>query len=443
MAKTLTAVAVKNYRPGKGRREISDGGCPGLYLVIQETGHKSWALRFRRPNGKPAKLTLGPVDLSGKESESDPVLGMPLTLASARKLAADVHRQRAMGRDVVADHDAAKRRQKFEQETRAATTFAAAARDFVVQHAKKKTRHWGETARLLGLNSTMDGGLEVIRKGLAERWGDKPVSGIDGHDIYTLVDETRRLGVPGLAKRSEGPSEARARAMFATLSKMFSWLVQHRRVAGNPCSGVHRPDTPRARDRVLSNPEIVKFWKAASAERFGSLLKLLLLTGCRLNEVAGMQRAELSDDGTTWNIPGERTKNHRSHVVPLSTLARDLIATMVGVENFVFTTKGDTPVSIGSKIKDRLDKVMKIPPWRLHDLRRTAATGMAEIGIPPHIVEACLNHISGAKAGVAGTYNRAAYTAEKKAALERWAVHVLGLVTEQPAKVVPLRKEGA
>jgi integrase len=155
-----------------------------------------------------------------------------------------------------------------------------------------------------------------------------------------------------------------------------------------------------------------------------------------------MQRAELSDNGATWNIPGERTKNHRPHVVPLSTLAQDLIATMAGVENFVFTTKADTPVSIGSKIKDRLDKAMKIPPWRLHDLRRTAATGMAEIGIPPHIVEACLNHVSGAKAGVAGTYNRAAYAAEKKAALERWGVHVLGIVTEQPAKVVPLRKEG-
>ena len=116
MAKTLTAAAVKNYRPGKARREIPDGGCSGLYLIIQASGHRSWAMRFRRPSGKPAKLTLGPVDLSGKEAESEPVPDSPLTLASARRLAAEIHRQRAMGRDVVADYDASRRRQKSERE---------------------------------------------------------------------------------------------------------------------------------------------------------------------------------------------------------------------------------------------------------------------------------------------------------------------------------------
>ena len=151
MAKTLTAAAVKNYRPGKGRREIPDGGCPGLYLVIQASGRRSWAMRFRRPNGKPAKLTLGPVDTSGMEAESEPVLDSPLTLASVRRLAAEIHRQRALGRDVVADCNASRRRQKSEHESRAKSTFAAAARDFIEQYASKKTRRWRETARLLGL----------------------------------------------------------------------------------------------------------------------------------------------------------------------------------------------------------------------------------------------------------------------------------------------------
>jgi hypothetical protein len=144
MAKQLTAAAVKKYRPAKGRREIPDGGCPGLYVVIQAGGYRSWAMRFRRPSGKSAKLTLGPVDLSGKESESDPVFGTPLTLASARRLAADIHRQRAMGRDVVADLEASKRRQRSEQDTRAKSTFGAAAHDFIEGHAKRKTRRWQE-----------------------------------------------------------------------------------------------------------------------------------------------------------------------------------------------------------------------------------------------------------------------------------------------------------
>ena len=346
-----------------------------------------------------------------------------------------------MGRDVVADYDASRRRQKSEHESCAKSTFAAAARDFIEQYASKKTRRWRETARLLGLAYPPTGGEPTrIKGGLCERWNDKPIAEIDGHDIHSLIDETRRSGAPGLERRSDGPTEARARVMLSCLSKMFSWLVQHRRVSQNPCKDVHRPEASTARDRVLTDAEIVKFWRATDAERkeLSALLKLLLLTGCRLNEVAGMTRAELSDDGATWNIPGARTKNKRPHVVPLAPLARKMVGT--GSEGFVFTTTGRSPVSGWSKIKRRLDEAMKIPPWRLHDLRRTAATGMAEIGIAPHIVEAALNHISGAKAGVAGTYNRAAYAEEKRAALERWASHVQGLVSERPANVVKMRK---
>ena len=148
----------------------------------------------------------------------------------------------------------------------------------------------------------------------------------------------------------------------------------------------------------------------------------------------------MSED--TWNIPASRTKNKWPHVVPLAPLARDIVATSVAAStsNLIFTTTGRTPVSGFAQIKRKLDAAMKIPEWRLHDLRRTAATGMAELGIAPHIVEACLNHVSGAKAGVAGVYNRAAYAPEKKAALERWANHIEGLVKGRPANITQLRK---
>jgi integrase len=194
---------------------------------------------------------------------------------------------------------------------------------------------------------------------------------------------------------------------------------------------------------VLSNPEIKSFWNAADGigDPFSGLLKLLLLTGCRLNEVAGMRRGEI--DGDQWLIPGERTKNHRAHVVPLSPLALDIIEKVPSIEGcaYVFSTTGASPVSGWSKIKGRLDSAMKPPaPWVLHDLRRSCATGMAEIGIQPYIVEACLNHVSGARAGVAGTYNRAAYLPEKKAALERWAAHIEALVAGKAATVTPFRR---
>jgi integrase len=356
-------------------------------------------------------------------------------------LVAALQHEIAQGRDPAAAHLKEKQERRVASATAGANTFAAAAKDFVERHARPKVRRWQELARLLGL---LAHDLSPIPKGLADRWAERPVVEIDGHDIHNIVDEARRLGVPGLERRGEEPSEARARKLFSVLSKLFSWLGQHRRVTVNPCISVHRPDTPKARDRVLSNAEIAKFWRAtdSSGGPFVALLKLLLLTGCRLNEVAGMRREELHDDGTQWVIPGSRTKNHRPHLVPLPQMARDLIANAPRIEGsgLVFTITGTTRPSGWSKVKNRLDDAMNNPPhWVLHDLRRTAATGMAELGIAPHIVEAALNHVSGARAGVAGTYNRAVYLPEKKAALERWAAHIDGLVTGRSGTVVALR----
>lgn len=441
MSKPLTAAAVARMRPAKDRLEIPDAGCPGLYLVIQPKGAKSWALRFRRPDGRTAKLAVGSVFAKAeKEPDTVPAIGGHLTLAAAHRLVTALRHEIAQGRDPAAVHLREKRDRRAAASEAASNTFASAARDFIEQHARKKVRRWQELARLLGLKPET---LEVIPKSLADRWAGRPVAGIDGHDIHSVVDEARRLGIPGLERRNDEPSEPRARKLFGVLSKLFAWLIRDRRVTANPCASVARPELPQARDRVLSNAEIARFWKATEAlgDPFAGLLRLLLLTGCRLNEVAGMRHSEIGQGGTHWLIPGERTKNHRPHVVPLSPLARDLLAGAKRIEGcpFVFSTTGSSPVSGWTKIKARVDAAMKpVTPWVFHDLRRTAATGMAEIGIAPHIVEAVLNHVSGARAGVAGTYNRAAYMPEKKAALERWAAHIEGLVSERAATVTPL-----
>jgi integrase len=443
MAKHLTAVGVAKLRQGKTRREIPDGGCPGLYIIVQPSGHKSWALRFRRPGDRrPAKLVLGSVHAKTDRSlDPDPVIGGHLTLASARRLVAELKHQIAQGKDPAAAHLAEKRR------TFATDAFGSAARDFIDQHARKQTRRWREQARLLGLRPTEEG-FEAIDGGLCDRWRGRPLSEIGEDEVFRLIDEARSRGVPGLGRRA-GPSEARARALHSALSSMFGWLMEKRRVKINPLAALKRPAAPRARDRVLNAVEVRKFWSAADAvgEPFGAVLKLLLLTGCRLNEVGGMRSSELSDDATVWSLPSARTKNRRSHIVPLPPLARDILAGVRRMPNergFIFTTNGRTPVSGWSKIKKRADLAMgPVAPWRIHDLRRTAATGMAEIGIPPHIVEAALNHISGARASVAGTYNRAQYSTEKKAALERWADHVLGLISGTLPTAAPLHAGSA
>jgi integrase len=428
MTKVLTSAAVTRLRPIKaGCREIPDGQSVGLYLLIFPSGKKSWALRYRRPgNRRPAKLTLGTVH-DAAEIDAKPVIGGHLSLAGARRLVAELKHDIAIGRDPGQAYLDDKRK------TVAPDSFGTAARDFVEQHAMKRTRRWQETARLLGL--LPDG--EPIPRGLADRWRDRPVGDIDDDSVFRLVEEVRTKGVPGLG--SKGPSESRARSFHSVLSVMFGWLKDKRRIKVNPVALLSRPRAPEACDRVLADAEIAAFWKECDRIALhGKALRLLLLTGCRLREVTGMRRSELN--GADWNIPGSRTKNGKPYVVPLPPLALAVVASTNTTGDIVFTTNGRTPVGGWSTMKKRLHAAMKIPAWRLHDLRRTCATGMAGIGIAPHVVEACLNHVSGAKAGVAGTYNRHAYGPEKKAALERWASHLNQLIEgRKKENVVPLK----
>jgi integrase len=468
MAKPLTALSVLKLKATAKRRLVPDPGTGGLKLVIQPSGAKSWLMRFRGRDGEVTKLWLGPVDLSGKDDpDKQPTIGHPLSLSAARYLAADISRRRADGIDVVAQRRADKRSQRDATNERSANTFPTAAQHFIEGHHAKKTdrrpRDWREVARMLGLDYPLgEGEPTIIKGGLCERWRDKPIVEIDGDDIFHLVEEAKTKGIPGLGRHNTGVSKARGRKMASALSGLFKWLLGKRRIKTNPCTGLGQQPTPAARDRVLNVKSDVRnadelrwFWAACDAvgQPFGPLCKLLLLTGCRLNEIARMTRDELSDDLAMLRLPGERTKNSRPYDVPLPPLAREIVSAVPVVAGcgFVFSTNAQTPVSGFSKYKARLDAVMlaiakaergkdaTVQPWRLHDLRRTAATGMAGIGIAPHIVEAALNHVSGAKAGVAGTYNREQYEPEKRAALERWANHVAGLVLGRKAKVVPLR----
>lgn len=448
MAKTLTTAAVQKLkvRAGEKRREVRDGASTGLYLVIQYSGHKSWALRFRRPStrpgkpGKPGKLTLGPVDFSGAELVGAPQIGQPLSLPAARQLAAEVHRQRAMGRDVVNDVKANKKQKLVAVDE----TFAVLARRYMREHAIRRTRRWQATARVLGLKyASAAAEPVVIPGGLVDMWGDRPITEIADRDVRDVVYKCQHVATPGAKKlrRREKQSDAAGRAMVRTLSALFKWLVAAGKMATSPVAGVRAPKHAEPRDRVLTDDEIRKFWLAAEQElpEFSAPLKLLLLTGCRLNEVAGMRRVELSPDLSTWTIPGSRTKNKKTHVVPLSPLARELIPA-TGEGDCVFsTTRGRRPIELGTKLKKRIDARATMPHWVLHDLRRTVVTGMVELGISTHVVELVVNHVSGTRGGVAGIYNRAVMMPERRVALERWAAHVAGIVADRPANVVTIR----
>jgi integrase len=229
-----------------------------------------------------------------------------------------------------------------------------------------------------------------------------------------------------IAASSGGPTANKTRA---SLSAFFGWCIARGIAEQNPVTGTHvAPEEPR--ERVLPVAELAAVWQACNADVYGSCIKLLMSTGCRSAEIGGLRRDEIKDDMIV--LPNTRTKNKRTHVVPLSAPAQAILTAWPPQEGaFVFC--GTRAFSSWGRCKRELDTRLaaagvKLDHWTQHDLRRSVATHMAEIGVAPHIIEAVLNHVSGHKAGVAGIYNRATYEKEKRMALAMWADHVMAVV---------------
>jgi len=266
---------------------------------------------------------------------------------------------------------------------------------------------------------------------------------------------TRRQVAAQVARIAEAHGAVTATRARAALCTLFNWAIREGLdLPANPVLGSNRPAQPKSRDRVLTDTELRAIWRACADDDYGRIVRLLMLTAQRRDEVGGMQWSEIA--GNLWAIPGVRTKNHREHILPLTASALALVQAQPrrNDRDFIFgdgpRRKDDEPRGFGgwSKSKAALDarifeaskkaakdagedadEVKPLPHWTLHDLRRTAATVMADrLGVLPHIVEAILNHVSGHRAGVAGVYNRARYESEMREALERWSEDVAALV---------------
>jgi integrase len=320
--------------------------------------------------------------------------------------------------------------EKAEARFKAADTLGKIADDYL-KYAKKKQkpRSYTETERHLLIN-----------------W--KPL-----HAVSVFHVQRRHIAAQLAEIETERGAVSAARAR-AALSAMFNWAVREGfDIAANPVFGSNRPAEPKSRKRVLTDGELAEIWFACRDDDHGRITKLLALTGQRRNEVGGMHRTEIDEAKKLWTIPGSRTKNHQEHVVPLADSALALIAASPRLQDREHLFGGgprrhgddQRGFSGWSKAKAALDKRIlearraKPLPWRLHDLRRTCATVMADrLGVPPYIVEAVLNHISGHKAGVAGVYNQARYETEVREALTKWADHVAVIIAERFKDQIPL-----
>jgi integrase len=218
----------------------------------------------------------------------------------------------------------------------------------------------------------------------------------------------------------------------SNLSAMFAWAITEGLIEDNPVQGTAKADENGGRERVLTEAEIKALWNAcADNSDFSRIVRLLLLTGQRRNEIGFLQCSEVNLGNSILTLPAECTKNGREHTLPLSKQAVAILQAITSRTGALFATTN------WASEKVKLDARLNLPHWTLHDLRRTAATGMIELGTAPHVVEAVLNHVSGHKAGVAGIYNRSKLLEPMREALQRWADHVEALIAGPREQAVP------
>jgi integrase len=252
----------------------------------------------------------------------------------------------------------------------------------------------------------------------------------------------RRTVAARISEVASGSGAATANRVRASLSALFAWAMRQGLLDNNPVSGTNR-QPEQSRTRVLSDAELRIIWSALGSDDYSAIVRLLILTGQRRDEIGSLCWSEVADDQIV--LPPQRTKNGRGHRIPTVPAVRAILDGRARNGVFVFGRHPTKPFSGWGVSKAGRDQRIRaaghrLDPWRLHDLRRSLSTAMHEqLGVPPHVVEGVLNHVSGHKAGVAGVYNRANYEREARIALTRWADHVLAVVEGRERKVVSLR----
>jgi integrase len=406
MKLTKTNVERLALSAGVNDRIVFDGALPGFGLRLRDGGKRTWIVQYR-VGAKQRRMTLGTIET--------------LNADEARKRAKSALSKVHLGHDPQLE--------KAETRAQSAVTLAAIVERYLEDRAAKRLKP--KT-------------LTEVTRSLRDCW--KPLHALPLTRIVRM-DVAAELG--RIAK-ARGPIAAnRSRAYLSTL---YAWAIAEGLADANPVVGTNKAADEISRDRVLSAEELRLVWSCAGESDYGAIVRLLILTGQRREEVAAMRWSEFDFGKRQWRLGAERTKNALPHDVPLSDAAIELLEARGRREgrDLVFgsregpfqgwtNAKSALEKRILAKFKER-DAKSELQPWRLHDIRRTVATRMIDLGVLPHVVEAVLNHISGHKAGVAGVYNRAAYAVEKRQALDLWAGHVLELVEGATGKIVSLKR---
>lgn len=428
MAVRLTDKFIEAQKGSETRKEYLDALVPGLTLVVQPSGKRSWAVRYRTASRKPVKLTLGPHPLIG--------------LGEAREQAREILQRVARGEDPAGEKRVTKTITFTDAPSREKDLWPKVVERYLLRDAASLRSH--DTIK------------SILERETGDRWASKLIRDIGRRDVVKMIDEISDRGTPIAGNRA-----------LAYVRRVFNWAQSRDLVDANPCDGV-KGQPEKSRDRLLSKSELADLWRVSTdlAYPFGSMVHLLILTAQRLREVAEMPWAELDLDSATWTIEPERAKNDSRHSVALAPSTVRLLKAVPKIgkpAKFVLTTTGSTPISGFSRAKTQIDRKLREldlergkaarlsadevaprTPWTFHDIRRSCATGMAEIGILPDLIERILNHAGPTRSGLRGVYQKYEFAAERRDALLRWAEEVERITGAAPSKSMepPARRAG-
>jgi integrase len=384
----LTKSAIDSLPTSKSDVVYWDAGYPGFGLKVTPKGRKVFIVLYRTggAGSKLRKYTIGPY---GR-----------VTLHQARVAAQKVFAAKLEGRDPAAEKREAKRRVVADRVEDLLETF-------IVQRLSQN-RSGGEISRLL-------------RREVGKPWAGRSIHEVSKRDVVEVVTAIEQRGAPVAANKA-----------LKAIKTFLRWCVGRAVLDQSPAEGVPLPSKEVARDRVLDDNELAQVILAARkiAGPYGGIVELLTLTGQRREEVARLQWEEVDLARQLWTLPKSRTKNAKAHLVHLSEQSMAVLTHADHRGPYVFSLLGTKPFPGFSRAKRRLDQLSGVTGWRLHDLRRTCVSGMARLGIAPHVADKILNHLSGTISGVAAVYQRHEFLAERREALERWGTHVAHIVAE-------------
>ncbi|HWX73108.1 MAG TPA: tyrosine-type recombinase/integrase [Xanthobacteraceae bacterium] len=388
----LTKSAIDALPPAKSDVVYWDAGSPGFGVKITPKGRKVFIVLYRAggAGSKLRKYTIGPY---GR-----------VTLHQARVAAQKVFAAKLEGRDPAAEKREARRRL-------VADRVEDLLESFITQRLARN-RSAGEIARLL-------------RREVGKPLAGRSIHEISKRDVVEVVAAIEQRGAPVAANKT-----------LKSLKTFLRWCVGQAVLDQSPAEGVPPPGKEVTRDRVLNDQELAQAVLAARkmGGPYSGIVEFLALTGQRREEVARMKWNELDLAQRVWTIPKSRTKNAKEHVVHLSEQSMAVLKRADKKEPFVFSLLGAKPFQQFSKGKRKLDQLSGVTEWRLHDLRRTCVSGMARLGIAPHVADKILNHQAGTISGVAAVYQRHEFLSERREALDRWGAHIGAILRDKPGE---------